>query len=67
MTSQLNSTERIGDYLLQEWKEAGLPKATIVRMKFATVHESVIVKKVGRLATQDQIEVEKNLMSFFSS
>ncbi len=67
VTSQLNSQLRIGDYHLKRWKEAGLPKASMVRMKFATIDKSIIVKKFGRLLGEDQAEIEKILISFFGS
>ena len=35
ITSQLNVGYRWGDYRLIDWKEAGLPKPSLIRMKAA--------------------------------
>jgi mRNA interferase MazF len=67
ITSQVNLSLRAGDYDLQRWKEAGLPKPSKVRMKFATIDKSIIVKKIGKLEIVDSEEIEKNILSFFSS
>ena len=65
ITSQINSPSRVGDYYLKNWSEAGLPKPSLVRMKFATLHKSIIVKKLGQLESDDRAEIEKILISFF--
>lgn len=67
LTSQTNLPARFGDYDLQKWKEAGLPKASKLRMKFATLDKSIIVKKLGKLEKEDSEEIEKILLSFFTS
>jgi len=67
ITSQMNLTPRIGDYDLQKWKEAGLPKPSKVRMKFATIDKSIIIKTIGNLKKEDSEEIEKILLSFFKS
>jgi len=39
----------IGDYRIRFWQESGLPKASLLRMKFATIDREIIVKRIGRL------------------
>jgi mRNA interferase MazF len=67
ITSQINLSPRFGDYDLQKWKESGLPKPLKIRMKFATLDKSIIIKKLGELEKEDSIEIEKILLSFFKS
>jgi len=67
ITSQMYLSPRLGDYELQNWKEAGLPKPSMVRMKFATIDKNIIVKKLGELKKEDSEEIEKILLSFFKS
>jgi mRNA interferase MazF len=67
ITSQMNLPPRLGDYDLQKWKEAGLPKPSKIRMKFATLDKGIIIKKIGRLEKEDREEIEKILLSFFKS
>lgn len=67
LTSQTNVPPRIGDYNLQKWKEAGLPKSSMARMKFATIDKTIVIKKIGELEDVDRDEIEKILLSFFKS
>jgi len=67
ITSQINSPVRLGDYKLQKWKEAGLPKISMVRMKFATIDKAIIIKTIGELEDVDREKTEENLLSFFKS
>jgi len=67
LTSQINSSPRLGDYHLQKWKEVGLPKPSMIRMKFATIDKSIIIKKLGELKTSDCNGIENNILSFFKT
>ena len=67
ITSQMGSLARDGDYHLRFWKEAGLPKESMVRMKFATIDKSIIVKKFGSVKNEDRAEIENIVVSFFTS
>lgn len=67
VTSRVDSARRPGDYELLEWRKAGFPKPSLVRMKFATVHRTVIIKKFGNLAAEDRNAIEQNLLEFFTS
>jgi mRNA interferase MazF len=67
MTSQMNLPPRLGDYKLQKWKETGLPKPSITRMKFATIDKTIIVKTLGKLENIDSEKIEKSLLAFFKS
>jgi len=65
ITSKLDLEYRIGDYKIQEWKKANLPKPSMLRMKFATIAKSVIIKRLGRLSENDVKEFSKLLLEFF--
>lgn len=67
ITSQTSILPRLGDYDLQKWKEADLPKPSKVRMKFATIDKSIVIKTIGKLEKADAEEIEKILLSFFKS
>lgn len=67
VTSQITSPPRLGDFKLQKWQEAGLPKPSMIRMKFATIDKTIIVKTIGKLETGDHREIEKSIISFFKS
>ena len=65
ITSKIDSEYRLGDYQIQEWKKAKLPKPSKIRMKFATLDKSMIVKKIGKLSVKDIAEFKKILTHFF--
>ncbi|MCY7348429.1 MAG: type II toxin-antitoxin system PemK/MazF family toxin [Pyrinomonadaceae bacterium] len=67
LTSQLNSPPRFGDYKLRKWKAANLPKPSMVRMKFATIDKTIIVKILGALEAADCEKIEEIILSFFKS
>jgi hypothetical protein len=57
----------MGDYILKSWKEAGLPKPLKIRMKFATVDRSIIVRKIGSVDEEDRDQINTVVRSFFGS
>lgn len=65
ITSNINEELKYGDYLLSEWIKAGLPKPSVIRMKFATITQSIIIKKIRRLIQPDIINFQKQLIDFF--
>ena len=65
ITSKLDLEYRIGDYKIQEWEKSNLPKPSMLRMKFATIDKSFIIKRLGRLSENDVKEFSKLLIDFF--
>ena len=65
LTSQINAAPRPGDYRIQAWQEAGLPKPTMLRMKFATVARSIAIKRLGAVSETDRLAIRAALMTFF--
>lgn len=66
MTSKLDLPPRIGDYRIKNWRESNLPKPSMIRMKFATIDKSIIIKKLGNLNKKDCIEFKKQITDFFA-
>ncbi len=66
ITSQMDSPRREGDYHILEWKKCGLPKPSMIRMKFATIHKSIVLRSLGKLTKQDAKGLIKNLIKFLS-
>jgi len=46
---------------------SGLPKPSMLRMKFATVDKSMIIKRIGKLSKEDQGAFTKQLVDFFTT
>jgi mRNA interferase MazF len=54
------------DYAISDWKGAGLPLASSIRMKLFTLDHRLIFRKLGTLSASDQKEVQKILRKLFS-
>ena len=66
ITSKIDLRSRLGDYHIKVWKKANLPKPSMIRMKFATIDKTIIVKQLGRLSKKDIDLFKTELISFFS-
>jgi mRNA-degrading endonuclease toxin of MazEF toxin-antitoxin module len=65
ITSRMDLKYRIGDYKIEEWELADLPKPSMIRMKFATLDKSIIINKLGKLSENDRDDFSKQLLDFF--
>ena len=61
LSSRLSSVDAELDYVLQDWKDAGLLKPTFMRPKIAAIEPSLIVYHVGALSERDMREVNGRL------
>jgi mRNA interferase MazF len=50
-----------GEYALCEWSAAGLNVATAVKRGVYTVHQSLVIKVIGKLADVDAERLEQSL------
>ena len=66
ITSKIDVKSRMGDYQIQEWEKANLPKPSLIRMKFATIDKAIIVKQFGRLTNKDIKLFKDKLSNFFT-
>ncbi|NQT25809.1 type II toxin-antitoxin system PemK/MazF family toxin [candidate division KSB1 bacterium] len=65
ITSKIDLPKRAGDYHILDWKAANLPKPSMIRMKFATIDKTIIVRKLGAISDMDIIALKDELMQFF--
>ncbi len=65
ITSHMDVPPRPGDHRIQFWKEAGLPKASLLRMKFATINREIVLKRIGRFHPPGQSRMRAVLSGFF--
>jgi mRNA interferase MazF len=49
------------EFVLSEWAKAGLNVSTAVKRGFYTVHESLIMKRIGKLTIADVEQLEKSI------
>jgi len=50
-----------GEFVLSEWSAAGLNVATVVKRGLYTVHESLVIKVIGKLTDADAEQLERAL------
>jgi mRNA interferase MazF len=53
-----------GEFILADWRMAGLNLPSAVKRGFYTIHVSLILKSVGRLSDRDAHQVELSLRTW---
>lgn len=59
VSSQITKATPTIDYLLQDWKQTGLPKPSFVRPKVAAIEPGLVVHQIGQLSNRDREEVDR--------
>ena len=55
-----------GEFVLTDWKIAGLNIETAVKRGLFTIHEKLVLKSVGRLSVADSQSVDESLRSWLN-
>ncbi len=50
-----------GEFILQDWKQAGLNVETAAKRGIYTIHQDLIVRRVGRLTDHDLTSLDQAL------
>jgi mRNA interferase MazF len=67
VTSHLDGTAFPGDARFGKWREAGLPKPSMVRLaKIVTVERSLIRKKLGTVHSSDRQVIRRQFRHVFA-
>ena len=53
-----------GEFVLSEWKSAGLNVASVVKRGLYTLHQDLIVKSVGTISKSDAEKVDTSLRTW---
>lgn len=53
-----------GEFVLKEWKQAGLNVPTAAKRGIYTIHSDLVIKKVGQLSEQDAESLQGSLRSW---
>jgi mRNA interferase MazF len=61
MTSRVSAPPRPGDYRIQDWQEAKLPRPALVRARLATLKASQVLRKLGEVGEGDLRAVQEAL------
>lgn len=59
ITSQFRASPALGEVWLDQWQSAGLLKPSVIKPIFATLEQSLIIRKLGILAAADQSALHK--------
>ena len=54
VTSQVRSPLSFGEVLVARWSQAGLIKPSVLKPVLATVEQSVVIRRLGRLEPNDR-------------
>lgn len=63
LTSRIRSPLLVGDYMIKQWRQAGLPKPSVATAILRTVKTGMIVHRVGSLGREDMAAIEKQIKS----
>jgi mRNA interferase MazF len=61
ISSQVSKADPMIDYVLVDWRTAGLLKPSFVRPKIAAIEPTLVVHQVGKLSNQDLFELDRRL------
>ena len=65
ITSRRASPPRVGDYLIEAWRESNLPHPALVRARLATINASQVLGKLGKLPDAEFQAAQAELQSVF--
>src|SRR2546426_4910467 len=51
----------VGEFVLTDWKSAGLNVVSAVKRGLFTIHQELIIKAVGRISPKDANELDRSL------
>lgn len=54
ITSQIRASAVLGEVWLQDWKAAGLLKPSAIKPVFATLEQSLVIRRLGVLTPADR-------------
>ena len=65
LTSQLSNL-LVGEFILNDWRKAGLNVPSAVKRGLYTLHETLIVKSIGKLSERDRQELQNSLETWLN-
>ena len=61
ITSKMGRTTKAEECLIRHWQDAGLLKPAAIKPVIATIEQSLVLRKLGRLSRGDLLEMENVL------
>ena len=53
-----------GEFVLQDWKKAGLNVPSAIKRGLYTIHQGLVLKSIGYLSPTDSQQIEQSLKSW---
>lgn len=53
VTSRLHQVDKLGEMLVMEWQRAGLIKPSVFKPILATIENTLVLKQLGSLQSED--------------
>jgi mRNA interferase MazF len=64
VTSQFRAAPALGEVWLDQWEAAGLLKPSVVKPVLATLEQSLVIRRLGTLASGDKIALRAAIAEF---
>ena len=58
ITSRLSGEARPGDYTIEGWRDANLPRSAMIRCRLATLQNSLVLRRLGKLSEPEFSKVQ---------
>ena len=58
ITSRLSGEARPGDYTIEGWRDANLPRPARIRCRLATLQNSLVLRRLGKLSEAEFSKVQ---------
>jgi len=65
ITGQIRGRIGIGEFLIEDWQDAGLLRPSAVKSAISTIEQRLVLKLLGRLSGRDRSTLEKALRELF--
>jgi mRNA interferase MazF len=62
-TSQLRSTDAFGEFIVNQWREAGLLKPSAIKPVITTIEKGLVIRTMGRLSDEDQRTLRETIQT----
>jgi len=61
VTSQIRQQPGFGEIIIEDWKTAGLLKASVIKPVIFTIEQRLVVRTLGQLRENDQSNIRQSI------
>ena len=65
VTSQLRGSGAFGELIVEAWQTAKLIRPSAIKPVLATLEQTLVIKKLGRLSASDQQRLRQTIAALF--